>query len=395
MQFDFKNVTQDEREQLYEEVWSNPILVVAEKYGVSDSTLRKYLKRLIIPIPRRGYWTKVNNGEEVHKTKLPGVTVDLRKYVRNYVIKYRTDLEKLSEDVLSSKEELHLLRDETKEYIKAKCFNLKVSNQLRNPHQLISEHKEEIKYRKGRDRELNKSYNKVIPPKGFRDNKPTLCINVSSSSVSRAYRILDSLIKALDEMEGYTRVEIKEGKDTSYFAIMYTNFYFELKEKDNKFILSMAADNWLSFTNRSKQKMEFRDLKNKPLEAQVGDIVYQMFVVGNKLFAEYKLEELIQERKWKEQDRRRKLDQLRKNELEEVKELTQAVSDWDKARKIREFADDLEIKIHKFKDEEQKQRLMKWLEWSRDKADWIDPLVEKENELLGESVSLFEQILHN
>ena len=134
-------------------------------------------------------------------------------------------------------------------------------------------------------------------------------------------------------------------------------------------------------------------MKDSPLEEQVGEIIYQMFVIGNRLYAEYKLEELIQERKWEEQERKRRLEQLRKDELEEVKELTQAVSDWDKARKIREFADDLEMKIHKFKDEEQKQRLMKWLEWTRDKADWIDPLVEKEDELLGKSVSLFEQIL--
>lgn len=395
MQFNFKNVTQDEREQLYEEIWSNPIPVVAEKYGVSESTLRKHLKRLIVPIPTRGYWTKINNGEEVHRTKLPGVTKALRKYVRNYVIKYRTDLEKVSEDVLSSKEELHLLRDETKEFIKEKCSKLVVSNQLRNPHQLIAEHKEEIKYRKKRDRELNKSYSKIKPPEGFRDNKPTLSINVSSSSVNRAYRILDSIIIALDEMEGYTRVEIKEGKDTSYFVVMYEIFYFELKEKNNIFILSLVAEDWLSYTNRSRQELKFRDMKDSPLEEQVGEIIYQMFVIGNRLYAEYKLEELIQERKWEEQERKRRLEQLRKDELEEVKELTQAVSDWDKARKIREFADDLEMKIHKFKDEEQKQRLMKWLEWTRDKADWIDPLVEKEDELLGNSVTLFDTIYEN
>ncbi|GIN59895.1 hypothetical protein J8TS2_42140 [Lederbergia ruris] len=36
---------------------------------------------------------------------------------------------------------------------------------------------------------------------------------------------------------------------------------------------------------------------------------------------------------------------------------------------------------------------MKWLDWAKDKADWIDPLTEKEDGLLGKSVSLFEQIL--
>lgn len=393
LKFDFKYVTQDEREQLYEEVWSNPIHIVAEKYGVSDSTLRKYLKRLIIPTPTRGYWTKIDNGEPVQKNVLPGVTKALRKYVRNYVIKYRTDLEIISEDELASKEELHLLRKETKEFIKNKCSNLAVNKQLRDPHQLIDEHREEIKYRKKRDRELNKSYSKIISPEGLRDNKPTLSIYVSNSSVNRAYRILDSIIKALDEMEGHTRVETKEGKDTSYFAVMYTIFYFDIKEKNNVFVLSLVADNWLSYNNRSRQELKFKDLKDSPLEEQVGDIIYKMFVVGNRQYAEHKLEELIQERKWEEHERKRRLEQLRNGELEEVKQLTQVVSDWDKARKIREFANDLEIKIHNFKDEEQKSELLKWLKWARDKADWVDPLTEKEDEVLGKSVSLFEQIL--
>src|SRR5690554_6166693 len=106
MKNDFRYVTQDEREQLYEEVWSNPITVVAEKYGVSDTTIRKRLKRLAIPIPPRGYWAKIKNGEPVNKTKLPGVSKHLRKYVKNYVIKFRTDLDKLTEEELSSNEDL-------------------------------------------------------------------------------------------------------------------------------------------------------------------------------------------------------------------------------------------------------------------------------------------------
>ena len=33
-----------------------------------------------------------------------------------------------------------------------------------------------------------------------------------------------------------------------------------------------------------------------------------------------------------------------------------------------------------------------WLKWARDKADWIDPLTEKEDELLGRSITIFEKI---
>src|SRR5690625_629794 len=174
---------------------------------------------------------------------------------------------------------------------------------------------------------------------------------------------------------------------------MYTIFHFELREKNNKLILLLKAENWLSYRDTNRKELEFKDIKEKPLEEQLGDIIYKMFVVGNRQYAEYKIEELIEERKWEERERERRLEQLRKGELEEVKELTQAVSDWDKARKIREFANELEIKINEFDDEQQKELLFRLLKWARDKADWIDPLVEEEDEFLGKSVSLFERIL--
>jgi len=393
LKFDFKYVTQDEREQLYEEVWSNPIPVMAEKYGISDTTLRKHLKRLVIPTPKRGYWNKVNKGETVKRDELPGVTKALSKYVRNYVIKYRTDLDDLDEEQLSSQEDLHLLREETKEFINKKCSLISVPKQLRNPHQLISNHKEEISYRKKRDRELNKSYNQVLKPTGFKENSPVLSIDVSKPSINRGYRILDTLIKNIEDMEGYIRTELKDRKDISSIVIMGTIFEFQLNEKNNKLTLLLLAENWMSFKNQAKTELQFRDLKDLPLEDQVGEIIYEMFVVGNKFFAEYKLEELIWEKECAERERLRKLEELRNNELTDVKELIQAVSDWDKARKIREFAIEFEAKVQQLEEGKEKEKLLDWITRARDKADWLDPLVEKEDELLGKSVSLFQQIL--
>lgn len=127
----------------------------------------------------------------------------------------------------------------------------------------------------------------------------------------------------------------------------------------------------------------FRDLKDSPLEERVGDIIYKIFVVGNRLFAEYKLEELIEERKWEEQKRKRKLEQLRNDELEEVKELTQAISDWNKASKIRKFTDEFVAKVRNLKGEDQKERLLKWIQWARDKADWVVPLSRKRMSFWG------------
>ncbi len=55
----YKTVTYD-RQKLYEEVWSEPMRKLAPKYGVSDVALSKTCKKLNIPKPGPGYWTKVH-----------------------------------------------------------------------------------------------------------------------------------------------------------------------------------------------------------------------------------------------------------------------------------------------------------------------------------------------
>jgi hypothetical protein len=64
------------RETLYQEVWSSPTRDVAKKYGVSDVALGKTCKKLLIPLPGRGYWNKVSAGKRVPKRPpLPPVPI--------------------------------------------------------------------------------------------------------------------------------------------------------------------------------------------------------------------------------------------------------------------------------------------------------------------------------
>ncbi len=128
---------------------------------------------------------------------------------------------------------------------------------------LVTEHKQELIYRKKRDKALKQasfssSYYASVKSK-YRDNKPILPINVSESNMNRAYRILDTIMKTLEDMEAYTQVSLDSGKDTAYFVVMHSAFYFELKEDTRKkqgsqnnvkaqtyLVLSMSAKSWFS-----------------------------------------------------------------------------------------------------------------------------------------------------
>src|ERR1700687_3569651 len=64
------------REQLYKEVWSRPLLQVAATYGVSDVAINKTCRKLLIPLPGRGYWAKLRAGKPVaQRPPLPAVAV--------------------------------------------------------------------------------------------------------------------------------------------------------------------------------------------------------------------------------------------------------------------------------------------------------------------------------
>ena len=53
-----------EREKLYEEVWKEPVIVVAKRYGVSEVALAKACRKLAVPLPPRGYWARQGDIDE-------------------------------------------------------------------------------------------------------------------------------------------------------------------------------------------------------------------------------------------------------------------------------------------------------------------------------------------
>ena len=59
------------REQLYQEVWSDAMLRVAARYGLSGNGLAKKCRKHRIPVPGRGYWARLAHGKKVSRPALP------------------------------------------------------------------------------------------------------------------------------------------------------------------------------------------------------------------------------------------------------------------------------------------------------------------------------------
>jgi hypothetical protein len=59
------------RSQLYDLVWSKPVCDVAEDFGVSGMVLAKRCRRLRVPVPPKGHWSRVAAGQKPFRPKLP------------------------------------------------------------------------------------------------------------------------------------------------------------------------------------------------------------------------------------------------------------------------------------------------------------------------------------
>ncbi|GEM_PF-1397694 len=405
---DFRySITADERDALYNEVWTDPVTTVAARYNLSDNGLRKYSRKYGIPLPPPGYWARVKSGQKVQKSALPPVIGEVKKYIRNYVIKYRSDFDQLTDEELINAEELSLLREETKDFIRETCSLVQVKGQLRNPHKYITEHKEEIIYRRKRDKALKQAdfsprYYASVKSK-YRDNNAILPISVSEVNINRAYRIMDAIINTFDGMEAYTFIGQESSKDKGTFRVMHADFCFEIREQARKkksnesqeerpyLLLALSPTSW--FYRKTHPVMIYQDQNAESLESQVGKIIYDMFVVANKLQVLDELEDREQKRLEEERIRKHRLEEMRAGELKELNLLEQASANWDKAQKIRRFTDCMESKIAELDEGAKKEKVLSWLKWARDKADWLDPLTASSDELLGKSQHIFEAIL--
>jgi len=161
------------RKDLYEQIWSEPVLQLAKKYGFSDVWLAKICRRYKIPRPPRGHWARIQAGQKIPRTPLP-------KGADNPVIRINTRPPGSNQKRIV---------DHEPAFKRYTIPEIVVPEVLKEPHPLVDASfkilESSISDRKGI----------VIP-----SVTPCLDIRVSKESVPRSLRIMDALIKALENI---------------------------------------------------------------------------------------------------------------------------------------------------------------------------------------------------
>lgn len=71
-----------ERNVLYRLVWESPVSEVAQRFGISDVALAKACRKVRIPTPGRGYWSRGGVGVNLRIPRLPALPPGLSSRIR-------------------------------------------------------------------------------------------------------------------------------------------------------------------------------------------------------------------------------------------------------------------------------------------------------------------------
>lgn len=357
------------RDKLYEEVWSEPVTAVAERYGVSDVAIHHACKRLEVPVPPRGYWAKLAAGKNPRRKRLPahdGPQIIWRPQPRPTRPK-PAPIERLA--FLEERERTKALQ---------LCDNLQVKDRLTSPHKLIKQDREVRAEHKRKERErkpfsyLDSNYNS---DRGFWSTwyKKILDINVQPNDMPRAYRLLNAIFHKVEELGGQVKLDDSNGNT----QIVWLGETMRIRLRSKEHDLALMIEDYHA------PRKNWRDTKTKRIESEAGS-----FVVG-LLECAHVLRTQREERRREEQLRRQQeLEQLERERLEREETarfqiLEKNALDWRNARAIEQYVTELEKRVSLESDAEKKEKLLDYIAWAKGKVDWLDPFVAREDPLLG------------
>lgn len=415
-------VTKLTRKQIYDEVWSISISGMVKKYDISYSLLYKQIKDANIPIPPAGYWTKKEYGKETVVAELkgnPDEVVELYKHI-SFVSKNKDDTKIQAEDktvinttqsiikndvkenaAASSKYRgeydaiLPFLSADEKEQLFVAVSNVKITDEKERLHSKIIAHRKRIE-------SWEKEFKKKTPyqQKQTKNTAPYLKYEVADSSLPRAFRIIDSLIKAMKplgvDLDDNLCFHYKADYIQLSFSEATTEIPHELTKEERMSLLKYEDERkryrWANKPQIRKYdhihngrisigvglKRRFRDGKLITLEEQLGDLMIAIFIAINDAKIAREEREEAERKRQEEQRKREELCERYNEEVELTLALENQAEDFAMACKIRALVNEVESKA------DNDSEISEWITWAKAKADWYDPTVAAKDEFFGE-----------
>ena len=362
------------RQELYDLVWSEPMVKLAERYGISGNGLAKACRRADIPVPERGYWAKKQAGRRVSRTPLPEAKADTPGEVTIQPPSRRPPPPESPPIPASVQEKVDTERSLGKQ--------IPVPKTLSNPHRIVATWLQDDRRKRRESRYDRWSSNLYRPIDGTDLDK-------------RRLRILSALYKAL-EVRGYKLVV--SGSYIQNVQIEHRNEKLELhlserirqvrrqltdKEKVERRYLS-TGQRWtqervptgelllkIKEPGRYGITREWRESADPPLEEKLGDVLAQLAGMFEELRLRRVREAEERARQWKIEEERDRIKMECKRETIRYRRLLDQCENWRASAEIRAFVAAVEADTVVAT---RTERFADWKVWALAQADRVDPL---------------------
>lgn len=362
------------REQLYEQVWTEPMATLAPKYGLSDVGLSKVCRRLNVPVPGRGYWRQKEVGQKVRRRALPKLPAGATQSMREFRLRRNASGTATPEPTGPVAEQARFEALEEN--------RIAVPETLEDPHPLVARSVKAL-------RRAKRDHQGYLQPK----TGDCLGVRVTLDSVDRAMCIYDAFLKALDG-RGY-QSSISAGDDPGTLVRVgeedVSVVIEEKLERADRDDTRMRRPN--RFTSERDWKPTGRlvvrldhsylggirtswgDGKKQRVEDCLNAIIVGMVAVAEELKAN-RLRREAWEREWREAEARRAEEAKRKEEeAARVRALDSAVAAWQRTCAIRAYAAELRRRAEAVGGVAGGTPLAAWLVWAEAYADRTDPFL--------------------
>ena len=358
-----------ERQALYEKVWQTPLRKLAAEYGTSDVALAKVCRKLQIPLPGLGHWTKIACGHRIPRPPLPvvnGLPIVMRQVRRPKIFFQPEDF---SERVRIERIAAGTTPSVTKEML---------------AHPLIEKTKTALSGARTNNRGVLETSHEV----------DWLDLRVSKDCLPRALSVVALVIHMLS-LEGFACIVEKNKSETTSAVVYDEEIRFGVIERSRQIeaatvpkasnpsgyvynprkleptgILSIEVWNYYA---GGPQKV-WRDRDRIRLEVQLPKCLAGMM----RIALWQKARRVAREKE--ERARQTRIDkvaaELRKIEEEEkkIRTLKKEVAAWHRAQRIREYVAAVYETACGQKSPTEQTKVLEWVEWAERQADRIDPL---------------------
>lgn len=351
------------RKELYDLVWSTTISKILEKYAISNDGFKKICKKHEIPLPGNGYWLKLKHNKPFKKEIL---NLDFSgKNEIEFTIREEGSLINIDQTPLT------IL---TKQILSDKNAPLQVPEKLTKPDILTTQTK---------DFKSKGNYNHYDYRKSKIDKLSIY--GIEKENFNRALIIMDMFVKLL-RYRGHSFKRDING-DGPHILIKEISFPFSMREAQKRI---PPANNSYGSTylptgilvlkiGESFRAQEWKDGLIK-LENQIAKIVAKLEIDADKETIRQEESRIYWLKYEEEKERKNQIKKRKDEEIQKFNKLVDLSKQYNQSLMIREYIG--AVHLNAISQNNLTPDKLEYIKWATNKADWLDPLINKRDEIL-------------